>query len=416
MRRKRRLCCTAASNLVMRALVFNPGSNSLKFEVIDTVAAQRFAHEGTKRVSGAIESFGKPGKQPTLSLTERGKVVHQQDVQVEDFRGATEFALDWMRGHGGLLESLDFIGVRVVHGGSHFDRAVQYDEEVRRKVESLEELAPLHNRSSLSIIDAVQPLLPGVAVAITLDTAFHRTLPEVAWRYPIDRAIADRHGIRKYGFHGVSHRYMLERYAQITGRDVAGVTLITLHLESGSSACAIRKGQSVDTSMGLTPLEGLMMGSRSGSVDPAIVEVLMRKEGIDVHAALDLLNKSSGLLGIGGDLDTRVLAKRDDDAARLALAMFGYRVRLMVGAYLAALGEAEAVIFGAGIGEDSPAIRAAVCDGLRFAGIDLDTEVNQSATQGEALISTLGSRVVLWSMPSEEGLQIAHECAMAFTQ
>lgn len=255
--------------------------------------------------------------------------------------------------------------------------------------------------------------MPGVAVAITLDTAFHRTLPEIAWRYPIEREIADRHGIRKYGFHGVSHRYMLERYAQLTGKASADLSLITLHLESGSSACAIRKGQSVDTSMGLTPLEGLMMGSRSGSIDPAIVEVLMRKEQMDVQAALELLNKRSGLLGIGGDLDTRVLAKRDDVAARLALAMFSYRVRLMVGAYLAALGDAEAIILGAGIGEDSPAIRSEICKGMQFAGIVLDPTANGTATQGEALVSSSGSRVALWSMPSEEGLQIAHECAIA---
>ena len=396
----------------MRVLVFNPGSNSLKFEVVDTAEDQRFASAGQKRLSAAIESFGKPGKRATLSVIEGRETVHQQEVDVHDFAGATQFAVQWIRSQPDSdMDALAGIGVRVVHGGPHFDGAVRWSEEVRKQVESLEELAPLHNKASLEIIDAVAPLLPGIPIAITLDTAFHRTLPEVAWRYPIDRELADRHGLRKFGFHGVSHRYLMKRYAELAGRVPEEVSVVSLHLESGSSACAIRNGRSVDTSMGLTPLEGLMMGSRSGSVDPALVEVLMRKEDVDVHGALDILNKQSGLLGVGGDLDTRVLAKRDDGSARLALAMFSYRVRAYVGAYLAVLGGAEAVIFGAGIGEDSPAIRAAICKGLEYAGLQLDPEKNDAATSGEALVSAPGSRVALWAMPSEEGLQIAHECA-----
>ena len=412
----------------MRLLVFNPGSNSLKFEVVETADGQRQASAGRKRFSGAIESFGKPGKQATLSITDHHAavpenalpgvqpavpdVVHRENVDVADFTGATELAVRWMRGRKNSdVDALDGIGVRVVHGGPHFDAAVRWTGDVRAKIESLEDLAPLHNRSSLEIIDAMSPLLPGIPVAITLDTAFHRTLPEVAWRYPIDRAIADRHGLKKFGFHGVSHRYLMERYAELAGRMPEEVSVVSLHLEAGSSACAIHQGKSVDTSMGLTPLEGLMMGSRSGSVDPAMVEVLMRKEAVDVHGALEILNKRSGLLGVGGDLDTRVLARRDDASARLALLMFSYRVRAYVAAYLAVLGGAEAVIFGAGIGEDSPAIRAGICDGLGFAGVLLDPEKNRAAASGEALISAAGSRVAMWAMPSEEGLQIAHECA-----
>ncbi len=396
----------------MRLLIFNPGSNSLKFEIVETAERQRFASAGKQRLSAAIESFGKPEKRATLSVMEKRKTVHQEEVDVHDFTGATELAIQWMRSQpDGSLDALNGIGVRVVHGGPHFDGAVRWSAEVRDKVESLEELAPLHNKASLQIIDAIAPLLPGVPVAITLDTAFHRTMPEVAWRYPIDRELADRHGLRKFGFHGVSHRYMMERYAELAGHTPDQVSLVSLHLESGSSACAIRDGQSIDTSMGLTPLEGLMMGSRSGSVDPALVEVLMRKEKTDVHGALEILNKRSGLLGIGGDLDTRVLARRDDKAARLALAMFSYRVRGYLAAYLAVLGGAEAVLFGAGIGEDSPAIRAAICGGLEFAGIRIDPRKNDVATSGEALISAPNSRVAIWAMPSEEGLQIAHECA-----
>ncbi len=392
----------------MRVLVFNPGSNSLKFQVVDTKAGQRYASGGATILSGAIENFGKAAM---LTILQGRKTVHHEEVDVQDMTQATQHAIDWIRRQPHkILETIEAIGVRVVHGGTAFPGAARYDRPVREKIEALEELAPLHNRNSLAIIDAVTVTLPNHSVAVTFDTAFHRTLPEVAWRYPIPRETADRHGIRKFGFHGVSHRYMLERYAELQGKSPEQVSIITLHLESGSSACAIQQGRSIDTTMGLTPLEGLMMGSRSGSIDPAIVEVLMRKQGIDIAAAMDILNKRSGLLGIGGNLDTRVLVKQDDAPARLALAMFSYRVRLAVGAYLAALPNAEAVIFGAGIGEDSPAIRKSVCDGMEFAGIVLDDQVNTKACSGEARISASDSRLAVWAMPSEEGLQIAHEC------
>ena len=393
----------------MRVLVFNPGSNSLKFQVVDVPEDATSASGGVSRLSASIEDFG-----DKASLTElTGAESHEERISVADMREATAKALSWLRvqqiDNEDVLPTLGAIGVRVVHGGTHFAGATRYNTEVRRTIEELEDLAPLHNKNSLAIIDEVSSSGEHVPVVTTFDTAFHRTLPEFAWRYPIDRAIADRHGLRKFGFHGVSHRYMANRYAELAGKRMENVSLVTLHLESGSSACAICNGQSVDTSMGITPLEGLMMGTRSGSVDPALVEILMRKEKVDVAGVTELLNKHSGLKGIGGNLDTRVLAKRDDASAKLALQMFGYRVRLAVGAYLAAVPQAEAIIFGAGIGEDSPAIRAAVCEGLGFAGAVLDGEANAKATSGEALISTPESRLKLWSMPSQEGLQIAME-------
>ena len=255
-----------------------------------------------------------------------------------------------------------------------------------------------------------------VPVFVTFDTAFHRTLPEKAWRYPIDRGIADRHGVRKFGFHGVSHRYMLEQYAHTAGKHPHALNLVTLHLESGCSACAIERGQSVDTTMGLTPLEGLMMGSRSGSIDPAIIPYLMRKEEKSADEILTLLNKRSGMLGIaGGTLDTRELVKRDDAAARLALEMFSYRVRLAVGAYLAALGTVDAVLFGGGIGEDSPWLREAVCSGLVGWGLELDPEANRS-TAGMCRITTNSSRLHAFAIPVEEALQIAYECAHSLAE
>ena len=270
----------------------------------------------------------------------------------------------------------------------------------------------MHNKNSLRILEVLDEALPGVRQRVAFDTAFHRTLPEVAWRYPLERETADRFAVRKFGFHGLSHRYLLGEYARAVGKLPEACTVVTLHLESGSSACAIRDGQSVDTTMGLTPLEGLMMGTRSGSVDPAIVPFLMGKMKCGVDEVLQLLEKQSGLLGIaGGDLDTRVLAERDDRWAKLALEMFSYRVRLAVGAYLAALGRVcEAVIFGGGIGEDSPWLREAVCEGLGGWGLELDRAANDALTEGKGRITSAASRLLAWGMATEEGLEMVWEC------
>ncbi len=396
------------------ALVFNPGSNSLKFELVELQAGQAVASQATKLASAALDDIGKKSK---LSVYDGREVKSEQELEAKDMTAAVHAALEWLRQQKGLEDKLrqaDFTGVRVVHGGSKYDRAVRVDDTVRRDIEAFEELAPLHNKSSLDILDVLAQEMPQTPALVTFDTAFHRTLPEKAWRYPIERETADRHGVRKFGFHGLSHRYMLEQYAHTVGKPREEITVVTLHLESGSSACAIARGQSVDTTMGLTPLEGLMMGSRSGSIDPAIVPFLMRKQEQSADEILTLLNKRSGMLGIaGGTLDTRELVKRDDAHARLALAMFSYRVRLAVGAYLAALGDAEAVLFGGGIGEDSPWLREDVCDGLTGWGLRLDRKVNDRSTAGMARISTEASRLRAWAIPVEEGLQLAHECQLA---
>ena len=331
------------------ALVFNPGSNSLKFEVVETAEGQTVASEARKRVSAAIEDFG--GK-ATLTVFRGREIEKKEEVDVPDMGAAARYAVGWLRDQG-ALDGLDFAAVRVVHGGAKYDRATRATAEVRREITALEELAPLHNKSAVEILEELDGALEDVPLMVTFDTAFHRTLPEVAWRYAIEAGTADRWGVRKFGFHGLSHRYMLEQYAKTVGKPVEACSLVTLHLESGSSGAAILRGRSADTTMGLTPLEGLMMGTRSGSVDPAIVPYLMEKEAASVDEVMRLLEKKSGLLGIaGGSLDTRVLVKRDDRPAKLALEMFGYRVRLAVGAYLAVLGDAaDAVIFGGGIGE-----------------------------------------------------------------
>ena len=393
------------------ALVFNPGSNSLKFEVVETAAGQRVASDATKRASAAIEDFGTDA---TLTIFRGREIEKKEQVDVPDMAAATRYAVGWLRDQK-VLQGLDFAAVRVVHGGSRFAGATRATAEVRREIVALEELAPLHNKSAVEILQELDEALKDVPLMVTFDTAFHRTLPEVAWRYPIEAGTADRWGVRKFGFHGLSHRYMLEQYAKTVGKPVEACSVVTLHLESGSSGAAILKGKSVDTTMGLTPLEGLMMGTRSGSVDPAIVPYLMEKEQASVAEVMTLLEKKSGLLGIaGGSLDTRVLVKREDPAAKLALEMFGYRVRLAVGAYLAVLGDAaDAVIFGGGIGENSPWLRSAVAEGLRGFGLELDSELNERSVQGQVRLSKKGSRLGAWSMPVEEGLQMAFECRLA---
>lgn len=398
-----------------RTLVFNPGSASLKVEIIETVAGQSIASAGRKIVSASIEDIG---KDPRLLVFEDRQITHQEPCKAASVAAGGRAAVQWLRDRDGdgpsVIETVDRIGVRVVHGGAQFTEAVPCTVRVREEIAALQELAPLHNQSSLDVLDVVERELTGVPTMVAFDTAFHRTLPEKAWRYPIDRETADRLGIRKFGFHGLSHRYMLEQYAHSVGKPASAVSIVTLHLESGCSACAIGHGRSIETSMGLTPLEGLMMGTRSGSIDPSIVPFLMHKLNTKADDVMKLLNKHSGLLGIaGGTFDTRELLRRSDDAAKLALDMFSWRIRLTVGAYLAALGDAEAIIFGGGIGEDTPAVRAEVCRGLRGWGLELDEAANAQSTSGEPRISTGGSRLQALVIPVEEGLEIAHECQLA---
>ena len=358
-----------------------------------------------------MENFGDAA---TFTVFQGRETKDAERFRVPDMAAAARFAVGWLRDQT-ASGAIDFAAVRVVHGGEMFASATRATKEVRAEVGRLEELAPLHNRSALEILDVLDAEMKATALMVTFDTAFHRSLPEAAWRYPIEAETADRWGIRKFGFHGLSHRYMLEQYARTLERPIDQISLVTLHLESGSSAAAILKGRSVDTTMGLTPLEGLMMGTRSGSVDPAIVPFLMEKERVGAAEVMTLLEKRSGLKGIaGGSLDTRVLVKRDDAAAKLALAMFSYRVRLAVGGYLAALGDAvDAVIFGGGIGENSPWLRLAVAEGLRGFGLDFDAELNERSIEGQVRLSREGSRLGAWSMPVEEGLQMALECRLA---
>ncbi|MGB7191588.1 MAG: acetate/propionate family kinase [Acidobacteriaceae bacterium] len=396
------------------ALAFNPGSASLKFEVIEVDPCQAAAGEARKVAAASIEEIGNHAR---LLIFEGRGIARTESCEIPDMHSGAAFALRWLRDRSPAAPHMDDLvlaGVRVVHGGSKYTEAVPLTAKVKADIEALEELAPLHNKSSLAIFDVLHRELARVPAFAAFDTAFHLTMPEVAWRYPIPRRIADELGVRKFGFHGLSHRSMVEQYAKAAGKPPEDCILVTLHLESGCSAAAIRRGRSIDTTMGLTPLEGLMMGTRSGSVDPALVPHLMRKLEKSADEVIKLLNHESGLLGIAGQsFDTRELAKRSDPAAKLALEMFAYRIRLAVGAYLAVLENAEAVIFGGGIGEDTPSIRAMVCRGLENFGLEFDEEANARSTSGPALLTRPGSRLQARVIPAEEGLQIAHECFLA---
>jgi acetate kinase len=297
----------------------------------------------------------------------------------------------------GLAHPLDGVAHRVVHGGDRLPDLVEIDIRMLNQMRELSSLAPLHNGPALEGIEATLGL--GVPLVAAFDTAFHRTLSERAWRY----ALPELPGVRRYGFHGWSHRSVMERYAEVSGNPQP--TIITLHLGSGCSATAIQRGKSVDTSMGYTPLEGLVMGTRPGDLDPGILTHLMQ-QGMPLDRLRRLLNHEAGLQGIAGSHDMRELLSRDDSAAVLALEVFCYRILKYVGAYLTILGGAEALVFTGGIGENSPEIRGRICEGLRWLGLDLDPARNQ---RGEERISSSTSRLAAYAIPTQEERLIARE-------
>jgi acetate kinase len=302
-----------------------------------------------------------------------------------------------------------------VHGGEQFTHSTRIDETVRRELEDLIELAPLHNPHNLRGIAAARAVLgPGVPQVAVFDTAFHHSLPDVAYLYAIPYQLYRRHRVRRYGFHGTSHRYVAYRYRQLTGRTREQTKIITLHLGNGASACAIDGGDSVDTSMGFTPLEGLVMGTRSGDIDPAILDFVSGKEGLTLHELDSMLNKQSGLLGLSGlTADMRELlaeeAEHEDRRARLAVDLFCYRVRKYLGSYLAAMNGADAIVFAGGIGENSAEVRARICVGMDWLGIALDPEKNAAITGTEGRIDRDGSRLEVWVIPTDEELLIARD-------
>ncbi len=403
----------------MNILVLNCGSSSLKFQIIETDLDLIDRNADVQKAKGVIERIG---SQALITLQADGRAAVKQAAPLRDHRAALDFVLRWVISPEAKipgiqsLSDIHAVGHRVVHGAEKFTRSVVIDEGVIEGIEDCIDLAPLHNPANLKGIYAARELLgTGVPQVAVFDTSFHSTMPETSYLYAIPYQLYRRYKIRRYGFHGTSHRYVAYRYRQIVGKQREETNIITLHLGNGCSACAIRGGDSVDTSMGLTPLEGLVMGTRSGDLDPSIIEFLAHKEGMSLPEIDALLNKQSGLLGISGlTNDMRELLEEEqehqDRRATLAIDIFCLRVKKYIGAYLAELGGTDALVFTGGIGENSAAIRKRICAGLEWFGIEMDDALNQQATGGKELeISTTGSRVRLFVIPTNEELLIARD-------
>jgi acetate kinase len=366
----------------MIVLVLNSGSSSLKFQVIDTDLEAIEKNADKTLAQGVIERIG---SEALINLRAEGQPPQRTTAPLRDHRAALDKVLRWLVSSESSVPGVNSIGDiaavghRVVHGGEKFAKSVAIDDAVVDQIEDCIDLAPLHNPANLKGIFAAREILgQGVPQVAVFDTSFHSTMPDTSYLYAIPYQLYVRHKVRRYGFHGTSHRYVAYRYRILTGKDYEGTNIVTVHLGNGCSACAIQKGVSINTSMGLTPLEGLVMGTRGGNLDPSILEFLHHKEGFSLDQLDALLNKQSGLLGISGlTNDMRDLLEEErlhqDRRARLAIDIFCERVKFYLGAYLAQMNGAEAVVFTGGIGENSHEVRERICKNLDFLGIALDT-------------------------------------------
>jgi acetate kinase len=390
----------------MKALIFNCGSSSLKFELIEIDSASG----GPRTLArGIVEEIG---QRTTHKFTGPGGQESRGAAPVPNHKDAALLALSWLEALDSKpMDGLDIVAHRVVHGGGEVEEPRIVEESVYAALERATQFAPLHNPLAISVMRFVQERLPKVPAAVVTDTAFHRDLPPAARTYALPHDLAERYGIRRYGFHGIGHAWMMERYAEITSKNPRDLNLITFHLGAGCSACAIRNGLSVDTSMGLTPLEGLVMAKRSGDLDPAIVTWLASNAKIAPEEIDRILNHDSGMLGISGlSEDLRELEQAADagnQRAALAIEVFCHRARKYLGAYLAIPGQSEAVIFGGGIGEHSERVRARICADLEWMGLEIDRDRNHDVRGREVRISTDTSRIAIYVIPMNEELYIA---------
>ena len=391
----------------MKILVVNCGSSSLKFQLIDSETEEVAA-------SGLCERIGLDG---ALIYKVNGDKI-KQEIDLPDHEVAIKKVLDTLLDKEiGVLTSLDEIGAighRMVHGGEKFSSSVIINEEIIKQIETCNDLAPLHNPANLLGVRACQEVIPGVPNVVVFDTAFHQTMPSKAYLYALPKEYYEKYGVRRYGFHGTSHSFVSKRLAELAGLDINNSRMIICHIGSGASISAIKDGKSVDTSMGMTPLEGLMMGTRSGDMDPAIIEFICQKENITVQEMTTILNKKSGALGLSGlSNDYRDLveaAQGGNQDAINALDVMVYRVIKYIGAYYMALGGVDAIALTAGVGENNLELRAKIVEGLAAIGIKLDVEAN--AVRGdERKISTDDSAAQVWVVPTNEELAIARETA-----
>ena len=392
----------------MKVLVINCGSSSLKYQLIDMATEESLAQ-------GLVERIGIEGSVLTQKVEGKDKYIVKE--QMKDHKDAIRLVLAALVDeNNGVIKSMDEIsavGHRVVHGGEKYKESVVINDEVKANIEECFKLAPLHNPANMIGIKACEELMPNTPMVAVFDTAFHGTMPEDAYLYALPYELYEKHGIRKYGFHGTSHKYVSQTCAEVMGRDIKDLKIITCHLGNGASLCAVKNGVSVDTSMGFTPLEGLAMGTRCGNIDPAIVTFLMKEEGLSVDEVNDLLNKKSGVLGISGissdfrDIEDAAFNK-DDRRAKLALKIFEYKIRTTIGAYAAAMGGVDAIVFTAGVGENGPETREKCLEGLEFLGVEIDREANN--VRGKIReISKPGCKVKAFVIPTNEELMIARD-------
>jgi acetate kinase len=402
----------------MNVLVLNSGSSSLKFQVIATDRDRIKQHQDDRVCRGEVEGFGGEAIIRFKYRNEAGKTF---TAPLRDMGAALDYLIRYLASDRSEVPEIKStadihaVGHRVVHGGELFTESALIDDKVLKGIEDCIELAPLHNPNNIKGIVAAREIfgkaIPQVAV---FDTSFHHSLPEHAYLYAVPYHLYRRYRIRRYGFHGTSHRYVAFRYRALRGLTREQTNIITLHLGNGCSAAAIKAGASVDTSMGMTPLEGLVMGSRSGDIDPAIVGFIARKEGMSASEVDTLLNTQSGLLGVSGlTNDMRELQaefkEHDDRRVRLAIGIFCYRARKYIGAFLAGMGGADAIVFTGGIGENSPDVRAQICEGMEWAGLRLDEAKNQQTVGREDKISAEDSKLLSYAIPTDEELLIARD-------
>lgn len=385
-------------------LVINSGSSTLKYQLIDMDAERTLA-------SGLIERIGEGGGHATHQGPDGSS---EQSSSIPDHTAAFTVMVDAFARQGPSLSDAQPIAVghRVVHGGRRFFEPTLITDLVKLNIEELSELAPLHNPANVQGIDAAQKAFPDLPQVAVFDTAFHQTLAPAAYTYAIDADLAEKYRVRRYGFHGTSHKFVSEAAARFLGRTPAELKQIVLHLGNGASACAVDRGRSVETSMGMTPLEGLVMGTRSGDLDPGVLVHLGRRAGMSVDDLDELLNRRSGMLGLSGHGDLRdAIAASDagDEASSLALEVYVHRIKHYVGAYAALMGGLDAIVFTAGVGENSAPVRAASLAGLEAFGISVDPERNEADSRESRVISPEGSRVAVLVVPTDEELEIARQ-------
>ncbi|EAI0691062.1 TPA: acetate kinase [Campylobacter coli] len=386
----------------MKILVLNSGSSSIKFKFFD---------DKVVKASGLVEKIGEE-KSKVILKNALNDEKFERELAIKNHEHGLQIVNELFKESGILedLNALDGCGHRIVHGGRNLSEHCLVDDYVLKEIDRVSIFAPLHNPAHLAGIKTMMKAAPNVKNTVIFDTAFHRTMPDFAYMYALPYDFYDKHNIRRYGFHGTSHAFVSARAAKLLGKDKEDLNVISAHLGNGASVCAIEGGKSVDTSMGFTPLEGLVMGTRCGDLDPAILPFISNLKGLTIEEIDTLLNKKSGLYGICGFNDFRdigVKIEQGDDKARLAFDMFCYRLLKYIGAYFTVLPRTDAIIFTGGIGENAALVRQKVCEKLSHLGIELDTELNNEKTSCERVISTANSKVKIFIIPTDEELEIA---------